>query len=62
MALFSNRWVVAAGIKLPEPKVVEDIREMTFDEMLRFMGCKKTSYGSLKPLIVLTESCGLGVW
>jgi hypothetical protein len=46
------RWIAEAGAKLPQTESSGDIKEMTFDEMLHFVGSKKTSYGSSKPLIV----------
>ena len=46
------RWVRAFGKNLPEPEVSGDIRQMEFDEMWHFIKNKKTSFGSLKPLIV----------
>jgi len=46
------RWIVAAGAKLPEEKICGEIKEMEFDEMWHFVGSKKTSFGSSRPLIV----------
>ncbi len=46
------RWIVEAIDKTPEPPVSEEIQEMEFDEMWHFIGSKKTSFGSSKPLIV----------
>ena len=46
------RWVVEAGVKLPEPEISGEIKEMEFDEMWHFIGSKKENYGSSKPLIV----------
>jgi hypothetical protein len=46
------RWIREAGLSTREPVVDGEIREMEFDEMLHFVGCKKTSFGSLKPLTV----------
>jgi transposase len=47
------RWIRAFGESLPEPKVPGDIRQMEFDEMWHFIGSKKESFGSSKPLIVV---------
>ena len=41
------------GESLPEPKGAGDMQEMEFDEMWRFTGSKKTSFGSLKLLTVV---------
>jgi len=46
------RWIVEAGAKLPDETVAGDIKHMEFDEMWHFVGSKKESYGSSKPLIV----------
>ena len=46
------RWIVEAGAKTSEPKSSGEIKEMEFDEMWRFVGSKKTSLGSKKPLTV----------
>ena len=46
------RWVVQEGLSLPEQEVPGTIKEMEFDEMWHFIGSKKTSFGSSKPLIV----------
>ena len=46
------RMIRRFGESLPEPEVSEEIREMEFDEMWHFVGSKKTSFGSSKPLIV----------
>jgi len=46
------RWIVEAGAQLPDKEVSGEIAEMEFDEMWHFVGCKKTSFGSSKPLIV----------
>jgi transposase-like protein len=46
------RWIVEAGTKLPDTEVSGEIKEMEFDEMAAFVGSKKTSFGSSKPLIV----------
>ena len=46
------RWIVEAGVNIPEQEISGDIKEMEFDEMWHFVGSKKTSAGSLKPLIV----------
>lgn len=48
------RWIVEAGAKLPEIEVSGEIRQMEFDEMWHFIGSKKTSFGSSKPLTVAT--------
>ena len=47
------RWIRAFGESLPEPAVSGDIRHMEFDEMWHFIGLKKTSFGSSKPLTVI---------
>ena len=46
------RWVRKFCESLPEPVVPGDITEMEFDEMWHFIGQKKRSFGSSKPLIV----------
>jgi hypothetical protein len=46
------RWIVEAGTKMPASEEMGEIREMEFDEMWHFVGSKKTSFGSSKPLIV----------
>jgi len=46
------RWVRAFGEQLPEPEVPGGIREMEFDEMWHFVGSKKRSFGSSRPLTV----------
>jgi transposase len=46
------RWIKEAAEALPEPEVPGDIQEMEFDEMWRFIGSKKTSFGSSKQWIV----------
>jgi len=46
------RWVVQAGLSLPEHEISGTIKEMEFDEMWHFIGSKKTNVGSSKPLIV----------
>jgi len=46
------RWIVEAGAQLPDTEVSGEIAEMEFDEMAAFVGSKKTSFGSSKPLIV----------
>ncbi len=45
------RWIRAFGEALPEAKVEGDIMQMEFDEMWHFIGSKKTSFGSSRPLI-----------
>jgi len=47
------RWIRAFGETLPEPEVPGDIKQMEFDEMWHFIGAKKTSFGSSKPLTVV---------
>jgi transposase len=47
------RWIVEAGVKLPDEAVAVDIKHMEFDEMWHFVGSKKEKYGSSKPLIVV---------
>jgi len=46
------RWIRAYGESLPEPEVPGDIMEMEFDEMWHFIGSKKESFGSSRPLTV----------
>jgi transposase-like protein len=46
------RWVVQEGLSLPEQEISGEIREMEFDEMWHFVREKKTSFVSLRPLIV----------
>jgi hypothetical protein len=46
------RWIRAFGESLPEPKVSGEITQMEFDEMWHFIGSKKTSFGSSRPLTV----------
>lgn len=47
------RWIRAFGESLPEPKVSGEIKQMEFDEMWHFIGSKKRSFGSLRPLTVV---------
>ena len=47
------RWIRAFGETLPEPEVPGDIKQMEFDEMWHFIGAKKTSFGSSRPLTVI---------
>jgi len=47
------RWIRSFGESLPEPEVSGDITQMEFDEMWHFVGSKKTSFGSSKPLTVV---------
>jgi transposase len=47
------RWVRSFGESLPEPEVPGEITQMEFDEMWHFVGSKKTSFGSSKPLTVV---------
>ena len=46
------RWIAEAGGKLPEQDVPGAIKQMEFDEMWHFVGSKKLSFGSSKPLTV----------
>jgi transposase-like protein len=46
------RWIQEFGLSLPEPNVSADIKQMEFDEMWHFVGSKKESFGSSKPLTV----------
>jgi hypothetical protein len=46
------RWIVQEGLALPEQVISGEIKEMEFDEMWHFIGSKKRSFGSSKPLIV----------
>jgi transposase len=45
-------WIREAGLNTEDPVIGGEIREMEFDEMWHFVGSKKTSFGSLKPLTV----------
>jgi hypothetical protein len=45
-------WIREAGLSTEDSVVGSEIREMEFDEMLHFVGLKKTSFGSSKPLTV----------
>jgi len=46
------RWIAQAGTQLPNTEIPGEIKEIAFDEMLQFVGSKKTSFESKKPLIV----------
>ena len=46
------RWIRAYGESLTEPEVSGEITQMEFDEMWHFIGSKKESFGSSKPLTV----------
>jgi transposase-like protein len=46
------RWVRSFGENLRESDVLGEIKRMEFDEMWRFIGSKKESFGSLRPLTV----------
>jgi transposase len=46
------RWIREFGESLTEPEISGEITEMEFDEMWHFIGSKKESFGSLKPLTV----------
>ena len=46
------RWIRDFGESLPEPEVSGEITQMEFDEMWHFVGNKKTSFGSSRPLTV----------
>ena len=46
------RWVRAFGESLPEPDVSGQVTHMEFDEMRHFVGSKKESSESSKPLTV----------
>ena len=46
------RWIRTFGESLPEPDVSGQITHMEFDEMWHFVGSKKESFGSSKPLTV----------
>jgi len=46
------RWIRAFGERLPDPEVPGDIAQMEFDEMWHFIGSKKRSFGSSRPLTV----------
>ena len=56
------RWIRAFGEGLPEPEVPGDIKQMEFDEMWHFIGSKKTSFGSSKPLTVAQGELWPGCW
>jgi transposase len=47
------QWIRAFGETLPESEVVGEISQMEFDEMWHFIGSKKESFGSLKPLTAI---------
>ena len=47
------RWIRSFGEGLSEPEVTGEITQIEFDEMWHFIGSKKESYGSLKPLTVI---------
>ena len=46
------RWVMEAGVSLPEYNVSNEIKEMEFDEMWHFIGSKKENAGLSRPLTV----------
>jgi transposase len=46
------RWVRSFGENLREPDISGEIEHMEFDEMWHFIGSKKESFGSLRPLTV----------
>ena len=46
------RWIREFGESLAEPEVPGEITQMEFDEMWHFIGSKKESFGSSKPLTV----------
>jgi hypothetical protein len=54
------RWIRSFGEGLPEPEVSGEIKEMEFDEMWHFVGSKKTSFGSSRPLTVAHGEPWLG--
>ena len=45
-----------------KPKVPNDIKEIEFDEVWRFVGSKKTSFGSLEQLIAVHGKLLPGSW
>lgn len=47
------RWIRSFGESLPEPEVTGEITQIEFDEMWHFIGSKKESFGSSKPLTVI---------
>jgi len=47
------RWIRSFGESIPEPEVPGGIMQMEFDEMWHFVGSKKTSFGSSRPLTVV---------
>lgn len=46
------RWIREAGAKLPKQEISGEITQMEFDEMWHYIGNKKTSFGSSRPLTV----------
>ena len=46
------RWIVEAGVQLPDKELSGEIKELEFDEMLHFISSKKTIFESKKPLTV----------
>lgn len=40
------RWIVEAGLKVPDQEISDDINAMEFDEMWHYVGNKKTNFGS----------------
>jgi len=47
---------------MPEPEISGEIKQMEFDEMWHFIGNKKTSFGSSKPLTVAAGEPWPGCW
>ena len=45
------RWIKEAGLRLSEPEIDGEVREIEFDEMWHFIEQKKTSFGSSRPLV-----------
>jgi transposase len=47
------RWIRSFGENLREPEASGEIEQMEFDEMWHFIGSKKESFGSSRPLTVV---------
>lgn len=48
-----QKWLKREAMRIEDPEVSAEIKEMEFDEMWHFVGSKKTKDGSSKPWIVL---------
>jgi len=44
------RWIREAGLRMSEPEIGGQVKEIEFDEMWHFVKQKKTSFGSSRPL------------